>query len=89
MEYPTLPYAQFRPNTNSRRAGHLSIACRPSTFATEACYCTYVLSKQAGMEHHVLISVRGQGFNPIEIISEVTEWAEFFPWAFDTKPRHS
>lgn len=41
------------------------------------------------MEHHVLISVRGQGFNPIEIISEVTEWAEFFPWAFDTKPRHS
>ncbi|CAI7574656.1 unnamed protein product [Penicillium discolor] len=31
MEYPILPYAQFRPCTNSRQAGHLSIASPPST----------------------------------------------------------
>ncbi|KAJ5672553.1 acetyl-CoA synthetase-like protein [Penicillium longicatenatum] len=31
MEYPILPYANFRPETNSRQAGQLSIAHRSST----------------------------------------------------------
>ncbi|KAJ6092569.1 acetyl-CoA synthetase-like protein [Penicillium sp. IBT 16267x] len=31
MEYPILPYANFRPETNSRQEGHLSIAASSST----------------------------------------------------------